>query len=107
MTRADGFDAVVIGSGPNGLLGALTLAGTGRRVLLVEAADRIGGALRSEQLTLPGFVHDVGASVLPLALASPAFAALRLTDEEVTWAHPALPVAHPLPPEAGGGAALV
>jgi len=107
VTRADGFDAVVVGSGPNGLLGAVTLAGTGRRVLLVEAADRVGGALRSEQLTLPGFVHDVGASVLPLALASPAFAGLRLTDDEVTWAHPRLPAAHPLPPEAGGDAVLV
>lgn len=107
MTRADGFDAVVLGSGPNGLLGALTLAATGRRVLLVEAAERVGGGLRSEQLTLPGFVHDVGASVLPLALASPAFAALGLTPAEVTWAHPPVPAAHPLPREHGGDAVLV
>ncbi|MCW2647386.1 MAG: dependent oxidoreductase, partial [Pseudonocardiales bacterium] len=73
MSAADGFDAVVVGAGPNGLAAALTLARRGRRVLVVEAADRVGGALRSEQLTLPGFQHDVGATVLPLALASAAF----------------------------------
>lgn len=95
-SRSDGFDAVVVGSGPNGLMGALVLANHGRRVLLVEAAGRIGGAMRSEELTLPGFRHDVGAAVLPLALASPAFRELRLTVDEVQWAHPRVPTAHPL-----------
>ena len=69
-------------------MGALVLAEHGRRVLLVEAAERIGGAMRTDELTLPGFRHDVGAAVLPLALASPAFRHLRLTDDEVRWAHP-------------------
>jgi phytoene dehydrogenase-like protein len=95
-SAADGFDAVVVGAGPNGLLGALVLAEAGQRVLLVEAAERVGGALRTEELTLPGFRHDVGATVLPLALASPAFCALRPALAEVTWAHSDLPVAHPL-----------
>ncbi|MHA6782546.1 phytoene desaturase family protein [Pseudonocardia saturnea] len=98
---ADGFDAVVVGSGPNGLVGALRLAEAGRRVLLVEAADRLGGGLRTEELTLPGFRHDVCATVLPLALASPAFRAL---DLDVEYLHPPIPAAHPLD---GAPAALV
>lgn len=93
---ADGFDAVVVGAGPNGLVGAVTLAAAGRRVLLVEAATRVGGAMRSEELTLPGFIHDVGATVLPLALASPAFQEIALGPDEVRYAHPATPAAHPL-----------
>src|SRR6266700_694558 len=73
----------------------------GRRVLLVEAADHVGGAMRTEELTLPGFRHDVGATVLPLALASRAFREIEL---EVEWAHPPVPAAHPLD---GAEAALV
>jgi phytoene dehydrogenase-like protein len=94
--RTDGFDAVVVGAGPNGLVAAVTLATRGRRVLLVEAAGRVGGALRTEELTLPGFRHDVGATVLPLALASQAFRVLKPEAEGVEWAHPGAPVAHPL-----------
>jgi phytoene dehydrogenase-like protein len=90
---ADGFDAVVVGAGPNGLVAAVTLAMRGRRVLLVEAADHVGGAMRTEELTLPGFRHDVGATVLPLALASRAFREIEL---EVEWAHPPVAAAHPL-----------
>lgn len=97
----DGFDAVVVGAGPNGLVAAITLAAAGQRVLLIEAADRVGGALRTEELTLPGFRHDVGATVLPLALASRAFRGLGL---DVEWAHPPVPAAHPLD---GAGTALV
>lgn len=84
---------MVVGSGPNGLVAAVTIARSGRRVLLVEAADRLGGALRSEEFTLPGFRHDVGATVLPLALASPAFRALA---PDVDWTHPPTPAGHPL-----------
>jgi phytoene dehydrogenase-like protein len=96
MNRADGFDAVVVGSGPNGLVAAVTMAAAGQRTLLVEAADTVGGGLRTEELTLPGFRHDVCATVLPLALASPAFRELRLEDGGVRWAHPPVATAHPL-----------
>ncbi|HEY6788255.1 MAG TPA: NAD(P)/FAD-dependent oxidoreductase [Trebonia sp.] len=89
----DGYDAVVVGSGPNGLIGAVTLAEAGQRVLLVEGARQFGGGLRSEASTLDGFTHDVCATVLPLARASAAFRDLRLPVE---WAHPAVPAAHPL-----------
>ena len=91
---ADGFDATVVGAGPNGLMGALVLAEAGCRVLLLEAADRVGGALRTEELTLPGFRHDVGATVLPLAMASPAFRGRALPG--LGWAHPPVPAGHPL-----------
>jgi phytoene dehydrogenase-like protein len=96
MSHADGFDAVVVGSGPNGLVAAATLAEAGRRTLLVEAADTVGGGLRTEELTLPGYRHDVCAAVLPLALASPAFRRLQLEDDGVRWAHPPVAAAHPL-----------
>ncbi|MFI6497018.1 phytoene desaturase family protein [Nonomuraea typhae] len=79
------FDAVVAGSGPNGLVAAVTLAAAGRRVLLLEAAEGFGGALRSAELTLPGRVHDVGAAVLAMALISPAYRDLGLTFAD----HPA------------------
>jgi phytoene dehydrogenase-like protein len=90
------YDAVVVGSGPNGLVGAALLADAGWRVLVVEAARVAGGGLRTEQLTLPGFAHDVCSSVHALALASPAFRALRLEEDGLEWAHPDVPAAHPL-----------
>lgn len=93
---ADGFDSVVVGSGPNGLVAAVTMAEAGRRTLLVEAAGTIGGGLRTAELTLPGFRHDVCASVLPLALASAAFRELRPEGDGVRWAHPPVAAAHPL-----------
>ena len=65
------YDAVVVGSGPNGLAQALALADRGRSVLVLEAADTIGGGCRSAELTLPGFVHDVCSAVHPMAVASP------------------------------------
>lgn len=92
---ADGYDAVVVGSGPNGLSGAVTLAEAGWRVLVLEAQRTPGGGLRTEELTLPGFRHDVCATVLPLALCSPALR--RFGDAlGVSWAHPGVPLAHPL-----------
>lgn len=101
---ADGFDAVVVGSGPNGLVGAVRLAEAGLAVLVVEAADRLGGGLRTEELTLPGFHHDVCATALPLAVASPAFRAVDPARDGVEFLHPPVPVAHPLD---GGRSALV
>ncbi len=94
MKQADGFDAVVVGSGPNGLVGAVMLARAGLKVLLLEAAGEFGGGLRSGPLTgLDGFTHDMCATVLPLAAASAAFRQLDLT---VDWAFPAVQAAHPL-----------
>ncbi|MFI6477702.1 phytoene desaturase family protein [Nonomuraea sp. NPDC050663] len=86
-------DVTVVGSGPNGLVAAILLARSGRSVLLVEAADALGGGLRSDELTLPGVVHDVCATVVPMALASPAMRALR---PGVEFVHPPVAAAHPL-----------
>jgi phytoene dehydrogenase-like protein len=82
--------AVVIGSGPNGLVAAIELARAGFLVEVLEAADEPGGGLRSAALTLPGFVHDVCSAIHPLAVASPA-----LRDLDVDWVHPDAPLAHP------------
>ena len=67
------FDAVVVGSGPNGLAAAIVIAQTGRKVGVFEARDRIGGGCQSAELTLPGFVHDVCSAVHPFAVGSPLF----------------------------------
>jgi phytoene dehydrogenase-like protein len=89
-------DAVVVGSGPNGLVAAITLARAGRSVLVVEAADTVGGGTRSAELTLPGFVHDVCSAIHPLAKASPCFAELPLEEHGVEFVEPPAPLAHPL-----------
>src|SRR5436309_5136300 len=67
------YDAVVIGAGPNGLAAAITLAKAGRSVLLIERAETVGGSMRSAELTLPGFTHDVCSSVMALVPSSPFF----------------------------------
>jgi phytoene dehydrogenase-like protein len=89
-------DAVVVGSGPNGLAAAITLARAGRSVLVVEAAETIGGGVRSAGLTLPGFVHDVCSAIHPLAKASPFFGELPLTEHGVELVDSPAPLAHPL-----------
>jgi phytoene dehydrogenase-like protein len=89
-------DAVVVGAGPNGLGAAITLAEAGVSVLLVDKSNEPGGALRSSELTLPGFVHDLGASVFPLAALSPLICSEATTDFGLKFAHPAIPAAHPL-----------
>ena len=93
---ADEYDAVVVGSGPNGLAAAITLAGAGCSVLVVEANSTIGGGARSAELTLPGFVHDVCSAVHPLAAGSPFFKMLPLDRFGLNWIHPEIPLAHPL-----------
>lgn len=93
---ASEYDAVVIGSGPNGLVAAIDLATAGRRVLVVEAADRPGGGMRTEELTLPGFHHDVCSAIHSLAVGSAAMRDLPLTDHGVRWIHPEHALAHPL-----------
>ena len=97
-------DAVVVGSGPNGLAAAIELARAGRSVLVREAAESVGGGLRSGELTLPGFVHDLCSAVHPMAAASPFFRTLPLSDHGLEWIEPPLPLAHPLD---GGDAAVL
>ncbi len=87
------YDAVIVGAGPNGLTAAAHIAAEGGRVLVVEQADTIGGGTRTEQLTVPGCMHDVCAAVHPLGFASPAFESLGL---DVQWVQPDIPAAHPL-----------
>lgn len=88
--------AVVVGSGPNGLAAAIVLAGAGRRVTVLEGADAVGGGARSEELTLPGFVHDSCSAVHALALASPFLAGLPLSRHGLELVAPDAPLAHPL-----------
>jgi phytoene dehydrogenase-like protein len=81
-------DALVVGSGPNGLAAAITLAEAGWRVLVLEAARAPGGAVATEELTLPGFRHDTYSSVYPAAAASPVFARMPLRRHGLEWVHP-------------------
>lgn len=87
---------MVIGSGPNGLAAAILLARAGRRVVVHEAGAQIGGAARSSELTLPGFLHDVCSAIHPMALASPCFELFPLAQHGLEWIHPPAPLAHPL-----------
>ncbi|GAB3037107.1 NAD(P)/FAD-dependent oxidoreductase [Parafrigoribacterium mesophilum] len=95
-------DAVVVGSGPNGLAAAVTLARAGLAVLVLERADMIGGGARTQELTLPGFLHDVCSAVHPMALASEFFQRFRL-DGRIELVTPEISYGHPLP---GGGAGI-
>jgi len=96
MARRSAYDAIVIGSGPNGLAAAIRLAQAGRSVLVFEAKDTIGGGCRSLELTLPGFVHDMCSAIHPLGLNSPFFRTLPLAQYGLEWVQPPLPLAHPL-----------
>ncbi len=98
------YDAIVVGAGPNGLSAAIALARRSLSVLLVEARPTVGGGARSEELTLPGFVHDVCSAIHPMALLSPWFRELRLDEHGLEWTFSPAPLAHPL---ADGTAALL
>ena len=101
---SSGFDVVVVGSGPNGLAAAITLARAGRSVLVREAAETIGGSCRSAQLTLPGFVHDICSTVQAMATVSPFLRSVPLAEQGLRLARPPAAFAHPLD---DGTAALV
>jgi phytoene dehydrogenase-like protein len=88
-------DALVIGSGPNGLVAAIELARAGWSVVVLESNDQPGGAVRSRELTIPGFVHDMGAAFFPFGQASPALRALALDEVGLRWCHAELDSAHP------------
>ena len=89
-------DAIVVGSGPNGLAAAITLARAGRSVRVLEAQPTLGGGARSTALTLPGFLHDRCSAIHPLAVASPFFRTLPLARHGLEWIQPPLALAHPL-----------
>jgi phytoene dehydrogenase-like protein len=88
--------AVVVGSGPNGLAAAITLAQAGLQVEVFEAESQPGGGARTMELTLPGFLHDFGSAVHPMAAGSPFFSSLPLREHGLEWIHFPAPVAHPL-----------
>ncbi len=96
--------AYVIGSGPNGLTAAITLARAGIRTTVLEAQSTIGGGARTLPLTLPGFMHDICSAVHPMAVSSPALRALPLAEHGLQWIQPDAPLAHPLD---GGSAAVM
>ncbi|MGH7938761.1 MAG: phytoene desaturase family protein, partial [Bryobacteraceae bacterium] len=94
--KAAKWDAIVIGSGPNGLAAAITLARAGCSVRVLEANATIGGGARSAELTLPGFAHDLCSAIHPLALGSPFFQTLALERYGLEWIQPPIALAHPL-----------
>lgn len=98
------YDAVVVGSGPNGLAAAILMQQQGLSVLLIEGKETIGGGMRSAELTLPGFTHDICSAVHPLAVASPFLKTLPLQNFGLEYLQPELALAHPLD---GGKAAIL
>ncbi|HLE85439.1 MAG TPA: FAD-dependent oxidoreductase, partial [Thermoanaerobaculia bacterium] len=98
------YDAVIVGSGPNGLAAGIVLARAGWAVLVVEGRETVGGGARTGELTLPGFRHDLCSAVHPMAAGSPFFRELPLAGLGLELLHPELPLAHPLD---GGQAAVL
>jgi len=99
------YDAIVVGSGPNGMAAAIEMARRGCSVAVFEAAQTVGGGTRSAELTRPGFVHDICSAIHPMAVASPFFGELPLDKHGLEWVHPPIPLAHPL--DDGTAATLV
>lgn len=89
------YDAIVVGSGPNGLAAAITMQRAGLSVLLIEGKDTIGGGLRTAELTLPGFKHDICSAIHPLAVSSPFLKSLPLEQHGLNYIYPEYAAAHP------------
>lgn len=89
------YDAVIVGSGPNGLAAAVTMLKAGKKVIVLEAMDSIGGGMRTKELTTPGFFHDVCSAIHPLGIASPFFSKLPLKEHGLQWIFPPVSLAHP------------
>ena len=98
------FDSVIVGAGPNGLAAAITMQQAGFSVLLVEGSKTVGGGMRSAELTLPGFVHDVCSAIHPMAVSSPFFKSLNLEKFGLKFIHPEIVAVHPF--SDGSAAAL-
>lgn len=99
MNKNEHYDSVIIGSGPNGLSAGIALAQKGLSVLIVEGADTVGGGMRTDELTLPGFHHDICSAVHPMAYSSPYLKELPLDKHGLEWIVPEASVAHPLDDE--------
>ena len=91
VPQTNSYDALVVGAGPNGLSAGIAIAQTGRSVLVVEGKDTVGGDARSAALKLPGFLHDVCSAVHPLAIGSPFFSTLPLSEHCLDWVQPPTP----------------
>lgn len=96
MKKSSKYDAIVIGSGPNGLSAAICLALEGLSVKVFEASDTVGGGMRTKELMQPGFKHDICSAIHPLAASSPFLKQLPLSDYGLEWITPEFPVAHPM-----------
>jgi phytoene dehydrogenase-like protein len=90
------YDAVIVGSGPNGLAAAIVLAREGLKVIVLEAKPTIGGGARTEEVTLPGFHHDICSAIHPMSVVSPFMRALPLGEHGLQWAYSPAAIAHPL-----------
>jgi phytoene dehydrogenase-like protein len=96
MAKHNDYDAVVVGAGPNGLAAAITLAREGLSVLVLEAMTTVGGGMRSGELMLPGYLHDICSAVHPLGVSSPFFRELSLEEYGLEWIYPPASLVHPL-----------
>jgi phytoene dehydrogenase-like protein len=103
VTLQDEYEGIVIGAGPNGLAAAIIMAQAGKSVAIFEANETAGGGVRSAELTVPGFIHDVCSSVYPLGIGSPFFRSLPLAQYGLEWIEPPAALAHPF----DDGSALV
>lgn len=95
-TRVSEYDATIVGAGPNGFAAAITLAQQGLRVLVLEAKETIGGGARTEEVTLPGFRHDICSAIHPMSVVSPFMRSLPLAEHGLEWAYSPSAIAHPL-----------